>query len=218
MGSFNSNKHQKRNNEMKKLILATALMCVATCGYSATVNWASQGIQISGDFDLGEGDFAAGFSVYLFADSGTYTQAAMSSMIAKNEGWNAAFTSSAYLGNAVADSDGVIAPLGATVDNGDFSGYLVIFDNSDYTKAEYAFVSGVYTANDNSMHKMTLDYDGDTWVNALDYDTKGTVGSNWQALGSSGEGEGGSGAVPEPTSGLLLLLGVAGLALKRKCA
>lgn len=188
---------------MKKLILAIAIGCIAACGYSATVNWASQGIQITGDFDSGEGNYASGFSVYLFADSGTYTQAAMSSMIAKNEGWNAAFTSSAYLGNAVADGDGVISPLGATVADGDFSGYLVIFDNSDYTKAEYAFVSGVYTAKDNSMHKMTLDYDGDTWVNALDYTTAGKNGSNWQA-------------VPEPTSGLLFLLGMAGLALRRK--
>ena len=39
-------------------------------------------------------------------------------------------------------------------------------------------------------------------------------GSGW----SGGSGGGGAGDVPEPTSGLLLLLGVAGLALKRKNA
>jgi hypothetical protein len=39
--------------------------------------------------------------------------------------------------------------------------------------------------------------------------------ASWSSMTSGG---GGSGDVPEPTSGLLLLLGVAGLALKRKVA
>ena len=41
--------------------------------------------------------------------------------------------------------------------------------------------------------------------------------SDWQTM-TAGGGGGGSGGVPEPTSGLLLLLGVAGLALRRKQA
>ena len=50
-------------------------------------------------------------------------------------------------------------------------------------------------------------------------DVPDAASSSWQTIGSAGgEGGGGSGAVPEPTSGLLMLLGVAGLALRRKQA
>ncbi len=42
------------------------------------------------------------------------------------------------------------------------------------------------------------------------------IAAGWTAAG--GGGGGGGSTIPEPTSGLLLLLGVAGLALKRKVA
>ena len=193
---------------MKKLLLTgIAILGLAICAEAASVDWASAGIQTTGDFDEGTGDYAAGYAVYLFSNAGTYTQAAMATAIAANNGWADAFaaTSAAYLGVTTADADGAISPLAVTVADGDFSGYLVIFDDADYTKAKYAFVSETYTATDNAVHKMALDYDGDTWVNALDYSTAGQTGSNWHA-------------VPEPTSGLLMLLGMAGLALRRRRA
>ena len=193
---------------MKKLIIGAAICCASLFGFSATVNWTSAGIQTTGDFDSGEGDYAAGYAVYLFNNAGTYTQAQMLALITAGTGWETAFatTTKSYLGSAVADADGAFSPaVDATVADGDFSGYLVIFDADSYDKATYAFVSETYNASDNSMHKMSLEYDGDTWVNALDYSTAGQVGSNWHA-------------VPEPTSGLLLLVGGALLALKRRRA
>ena len=191
---------------MKKLITCAAICCASLFGFAATVDWTTAGIQLTGDFDEGTGDYAAGYAVYLFNNSGAYTQTQMLSLITAGTGWENAFTgdTKAYIGSAVADDDGAFVGE-VTVADGDFSGYLVIFDAESYDKATYAFVSETYDASDNSMHKMALDYDGDTWVNALDYSTAGQNGSNWHS-------------VPEPTSGLLLLVGGALLALKRRRA
>ena len=193
---------------MKKLIIAALAICAAVVANAASVTWRSLGIQTTGDFDEGEGDYAAGYSVYLFSQGGDVTRSVMLAAITANEGWDKYFktdTQQYYLATTVADNDGAISPTAVTVADGDFSGYLVIFDNSDYTKAEYAFVSAIYDENDNSLHKIVMDYDGDSWVNALDYSTAGQAGSNWHS-------------VPEPTSGLLLLVGGALLALKRRRA
>lgn len=182
---------------MKKLMIAAVAALAVGIVNAATIAWGSAGIQTTGDFDSGDGDYAANYAVYLFSSDVTVDFG--------SDTWKSNFEGTGtYLGKGVTDADGSLNVNTLTVDDGNFSGYLVIFDTDSYDNASYAFVSGEYTAADNSMHKMTMDYDGDTWVNALDYSTK----TGWTQLES----------VPEPTSGLLLLLGVAGLALRRKQA
>ena len=72
-----------------------------------------------------------------------------------------------------------------------------------------------YTVNNFAVAEITDAVTSGGAVFSLDYVGTGAIGSSsWTEVGSDEQ----SGAVPEPTSGLLLLLGVAGLALKRKCA
>ena len=193
---------------MKKLLMAMAVASVAVFAHAASVNWSVEGIQTTGDCDSGEGDYAAGYLVYLFNNTGSYTQTQMTSLIAAaatgGTEWKTALGSS--LSSAIANSDGALSQMGISVADGNFTGYMVILDAGTVDAAQYAFVTSTYTVNDNSMHKIAFgDFDGDGYVNALDYTTAGQPGSNWTA-------------VPEPTSGLLMLLGMAGLALKRKRA
>ena len=91
--------------------------------------------------------------------------------------------------NVLAESD-----IGGKDNN---KNYYIIFDNGEKFDA-YAVAGDILSNDDNSQgYKMF----GDTLKVALDQD-------NFTSYG----------AVPEPTSGLLLLLGVAGLALRRRRA
>lgn len=193
---------------MKKLLIAMAVAGVAFCVNAASVNWAVEGIQTTGDFDSGEGNYAAGYLVYLFDNSGTYTRSAMAGLLADAASGDATWKTAlgASLANVVANASGGLSKSNIAVADGDFTGYMVILDAGTVDAAQYAFITGTYTVNDNSMHKMDFgDLDGDGYVDALDYSTAGQSGSNWVA-------------VPEPTSGLMLLLGMAGLALRRRRA
>ena len=187
---------------MKKMLVAAFALGFAVCAQAVVCNWGSQGIQIDGDFDSGEGNYANNFLVYLVsADS--YTQSAVITG-AKNATDLSAYLSSVATGSATTAADGSFV---ANFDLGDktaYNAFLVILDAKTVADAEYMFVSDTYAATVGTVQG-SFDYDGEAWVNALDYTTAGKDGSNWQA-------------VPEPTSGLLLLIGVAGLALKRKRA
>ena len=78
------------------------------------------------------------------------------------------------------------------------NGYIVLFDTSDASTASYF----AYTTTKSA----TVAASGAPITLAYGTFAAGTQGG-WQST-----------AVPEPTSGLLLLLGIAGLALKRKHA
>ena len=79
--------------------------------------------------------------------------------------------------------------------SGSVSGFIIVFDNADATAAKNFVATGVDTKDVPGSGNIQF---------AKVY---GTDTGAWQST-----------AVPEPTSGLLLLLGVAGLALKRKRA
>ena len=185
---------------MKKTMIALVAFAVAAVAQAATVNWAVDGIQVNGNWDTGEGDVASGYAVYLFDNAGTYSQSQMAALIAADT-WSPALAGSmaSFVGNA----DGAGLVNGISVADGNFTGYMVIFNAATAAGATQAYVTDTYTVADNSMHMMEFSkFDDDSaWINA----TATGAGTGWTAVN-----------VPEPTSGLLLLLGMAGLALRRK--
>ena len=196
---------------MKKLMIALAAVAVGVIANAASVNWEVGGIQTTGDFDSPDGTeaYATGYSVYLF-NNATLSQSVMAGYIADaaNGGtdWSTALASKS-MWSFVGDSEyGGGSKNGLSADNGTFTGYMVILDAGSVDAANYAFITDTYSAADNSMHVIAFNtFDYENYVNALDYSTAGQTGSNWTA-------------VPEPTSGLLMLLGMAGLALRRRRA
>ena len=101
------------------------------------------------------------------------------------------------------------------------SGYL-----SDIGKGESMFIvlldtTSANTATDGMAYKYTGTIDGTAYIYDGNADppeaSPGTFNIAASSFANSGT-IGGSGSVPEPTSGLLVLLGIAGLALKRKHA
>lgn len=84
-----------------------------------------------------------------------------------------------------------------------YSVYAVIFDSTTVTDASKYMVTTAASASS------TYD-DAAGTTKTFTIGSQATTSATWYAVGTS--------SVPEPTSGLLMLLGVAGLALKRKRA
>jgi len=179
---------------MKKLIVAVAVALIGVAVQAATVNWSMNAIQSSPDTAVG-----AGWVVQVFDSSVTYDyDKAAAGTIAP---W--------VSGATVAAGTSFRAAGSTTMDNGTSKDiYAVIYDATSIAGAKNYIVSDVLTITANAA--------GST-VNAAFGAMTGTTSAN-KFLGKSWTAVGGSSTIPEPTSGLLLALGVAGLALRRRRA
>ena len=178
---------------MKKIITIAAIAMLSFAARSAMVNWSIDEAWNS------SGDLLGGSYSAFFMDSATYSLSEAQSAIAAQD--------VSFLANALSGDEGKFAAfddgyaynsnVGNFPNSSTVNGYIVILDNSDYTKATLAYIS----------EEASTTISGTGLSQDIEFGSlEGTkTASNWQA-------------VPEPTSGLLLLLGMAGLALKRKRA
>ena len=192
---------------MKKLIIAAAIVCAAVISQAATANW---GVGASNIY-VGDGSttkVALGTTVYMF-DAGTTSQAALYALFAADTAMDMT-TAAGYAGTVATSAAGVMAQTKVKFSYGDQS----TTDSSNSYDFYFAIIDGdnIYLSNSKN-------------VTANGTDTAVTISFGSQAAGSlaapAGEGFQGAGAwsaVPEPTSGLLMLVGLAGLALRRKRA
>jgi len=187
---------------MKKLIIAVAAVAIGVVANAASYTWACGSGRI---FD-GEGGTAyasvAGSTAYLMFTS-VMTQSDLVS------GFNSAESAASYsstvaskaIGSTTVSSAARIDQVGATADvSANDTAYFVVFANdkmyvSTTASAEYLAVgtSPITFTSQSTPSKTTLDA------------SAGYSAAGWYA-------------VPEPTSGLLMLLGMAGLALRRRRA
>jgi len=188
---------------MRKLIIAFAAVAVATFAQAATVDWELSSKNTIQTYSGGAG---ASITIYLL-DTGATDYAKTIAGIANGSVTSANIASQAgYLTQGTTGASGAKvgkASGSASVDTAgtDYSMVFVYFETVD-TK-NYYYLSGAQTGTS---------YDG-----SAEYPTGTTAKweaaaysqSNWHAVSSS---------VPEPTSGLLMLLGMAGLALRRRRA
>ena len=188
---------------MKKLIVAAAIAMVAAVSEATAVNWAIHDIlmPVAADptkdqsgitVDWSSNDpFAANaltFNMYYMANDGTGSE----------------WTSLGTLTNSQGDDTGTSVlwdqTAAAAIKNALGTGKIIIKAEATYETADGVFTFvGTDAQNINKAAAGTADVDFDIYV------TNGT----WDYKAN---------AVPEPTSGLLLLLGVAGLALRRRRA
>ena len=182
---------------MKKLMIAAAIVCAAVVGQAAMVNWAVEWAYSNYD---SVNTYDAGSSVnYWIVNMGSATDTSGLSVDKDGNLVNSASYGVLDTGAFTASGGGT---LEGTVANGNYLA-LVIYDSANglYGVSDANAVSGIVEAPP----------------------TAGSLAANFQNDGGS---EGyliantpvPTSPVPEPTSGLLMLLGVAGLALKRKHA
>jgi len=168
--------------------MVVAIVCAATFANAAAMQWGISAVSATP-----EKAAAAGWVCY-FMDGSTYST--FTGLEADQVGAYVA-DKALYSSTTAAGRGGVIA---ATATSGSYSGgdsvsgYMVIFDNASATSADYF----AYT---------TAEAKSVPGSGNLIFTKEFSATSGWQST-----------SVPEPTSGLLLLVGGALLALRRKCS
>ena len=197
---------------MKKLMIALTVGVVAVYANAATVDWSTT----NGYLYDGKGDASSKITsgtAYLVV-SDMYSQGDLLSEFVY-AGGNAAATLAVlqmraeYLREGDIDANATIYGSVSTLDADLLSAYFVIFNGDNMYISESASANRLDLLPDGALeeiYEIAFSYDPTESSKAVPLDaTKGYSSAGWYA-------------VPEPTSGLLILIGTAGLALKRKRA
>ena len=185
---------------MKKVIVSIAVAIAAVCGHAATVNWTCTNVYAGNSTDKSTG-IAYFVTTATLADASSLSgKSADEITAALGSSYkflpSAAGTYSVTAANAVENS-----ALGLTAASS-VTAYLVIFNGATIADSTSFFATGTKTFT-------TMEGANNVSVSF------GTQKTASQAPWSGSIG-GGGGDVPEPTSGLLLLIGGAMMALRRK--
>jgi hypothetical protein len=190
---------KRKVQKMKKLMIAAAIVCAAAMSQAASFCWDAQGLKNESGSSL-----TADYLAFAFYKSGanvtTYTVEQAVAMV-----MGAEFPESLidYAGVVDAGSVGMGPVTEAGVTGGTYEGFLVIV-NSTYSDFDSAgkYAPTMYSVVEGGAQAIQ------------EIKSAGAAATFTFAAAQQGAWQ----SVPEPTSGLLLLLGVAGLALRRKRA
>ena len=184
---------------MKKMIIVAAALTLSVVANASSVYWTCSNVFLGNETDK-----CGGIAYFVVTD--TITSSALKALGSEGAAAITTALGSSYSFAKTADGSYVKTSANAVsvgdlgiADETAYTGYLVIFDGATvaestkfYTTSEIAFT--------------TLAGDNAAQIKFGSQKTGSVVAANWTAV------------VPEPTSGLLMLVGLAGLALRRRRA
>ena len=184
---------------MKKMIVAFAVVALAVVANAAACSWSTSGTIYKAD---GASISGTTYTAYLF-DTATVSQADLVDAL-RNGGSIASYSAmSSYNGSAVK-----VPTTSFTQDSGKTitAYFAIVLDDSVY-------VSNTKSATTADVGTAGFAFGSQSTISGSVFDvTTAVSGAGWYATAGSPID------TPEPTSGMLLLIGLAGLALRRKQA
>lgn len=195
LAALRRGRQNKEKETMKKLMIAAAIVCAAAFANAASANWYAGYINDVDGNPLGSSStgYTAVFNVY--------SDAALSTLVtsASSSDWDS--------GLAMGSTADVLDNATDTT----YYGQIIVTHGTDTLKSDgFQFTTSSYF-DEIDVAIMTAPDE----ISGLEKIGGGAFDGTNGAFETNG---GGTWNVPEPTSGLLLLLGVAGLALRRKQA
>ena len=193
---------------MKKIMIACVAVAMAVAAQAASVNWTITNVYSPSDSTAKAA--AGSVSAWMFVTANSTdvttgipvtTLAAVQAVLDSGDLTGLASLAATHKTNGSAGNITGASGLPTNFSSGTLTAFAVVVDSADLASAEnYYLVSGGTTKDA-------------TFTSAT-----GAKTLIWGDQTSYTQGAGKWTAVPEPTSGLLMLLGLAGLALKRKVA
>ena len=184
---------------MKKLIVAAAIVCAAVIGQAAQFDWSFEVDDSMGTYEV------ANNATYFMIAGGETIGADLAALLTTEGKGVDAFTAAlaGYKYNTGKISDALAT---GRVEGLSSETYATIFVFNDGLAAESAFAYNVYDAS------------GSIYTPPAAGSALGAYASDFGDSDYAASWGSGTVAVPEPTSGLLMLVGLAGLALRRRRA